>query len=122
MDKLYYLASYLWRRKVPFLPRLIMLIIRVVFGSFIPFKATIGKGVSFGHKIGIVISPNAIIGNNVKIRHGVTIGSGTAKIGSNVEFGAGAKVIGSVTIGDGVKIGANAVVIEDIPYMLSKDL
>lgn len=115
MDRLYYLSHRLYRMGIPFLPRLIMLLIRFLYGSFIPYQARIGKGVHFGHKMGIVISPCAQIGCRVKIRHQVTIGSGGAIIGDDVEFGAGAKVIGNVKIGEGARIGANAVVINNIP-------
>ena len=58
---------------------------------------------------------NAVIGDGVKIRHHITIGSGAASTGNDVEFGAGVKVIGNVQIGHGAKIGANAVVVDDIP-------
>jgi serine O-acetyltransferase len=115
MEKMYYLMRrvYLWR--IPFLPRFLMFVIRIVYGSFIPYKVKIGQGVNFGHKMGIVIAPGATIGRCVKIRQQVTIGSGHAVIGDFVEIGAGAKIIGSVRIGDGAKIGANAVVVSDVP-------
>lgn len=115
MEMLYYLMHrfYLWH--IPLLPRIIMLIIRVVYGAFIPYQVRIGPGVNFSHCMGIVIAPGARLGSRVKIRQQVTIGSGHAVIGDDVEFGAGAKVIGSVRIGNRAKIGANAVVIHDIP-------
>lgn len=115
MDRLYYLSHSLFRLGVPYIPRVIMLLIRLIYGSYIPYQTRIGKDVHFGHKMGIVISPNAQIGCRVKIRQQVTIGSGFAVIGDDVEFGAGAKVIGNVTIGKGAVIGANAVVVDDIP-------
>ena len=115
MERLYYMMHrlYLWR--IPFLPRIIMLIIRIVYGAFIPYRVRIGPGVDFSHCMGIVIAPGARLGSRVKIRQQVTIGSGHAVIGDDVEFGAGAKVIGSVRIGNRAKIGANAVVVHDIP-------
>ncbi len=71
---------------------------------------------------GVVINPLVVIGDNCEILHGVTIGNNTqkdrralAKIGNNVSICAGAKIIGGVTIGDNVIIGANAVVTHDIP-------
>ena len=115
MEILYYIMNRLYRHKVPVIPRLIMLLIRFLYGSFIPPQVTIGKNISFGHKMGIVLHRGAVIGDNVKIRHQVTFGSGHAVIGNDVHIGAGAKIIGSVRIGNRAKIGANAVVVKDIP-------
>jgi serine O-acetyltransferase len=92
-----------------------MLLIRIGYGSFIPYQTEIGSDVSFGHKMGIVISRTAKIGARVKIRHFVTIGSGGAVIDDDVQIGAGAKIIGNVRIGKKARIGANAVVVEDVP-------
>ena len=114
MERLYYLSHRLYLSDIPVLPRLIMLLIRTIYGSFIPYQTRIGDSVHFGHKMGIVIVPCAQIGRRVKIRHHVTIGSGCAIIGDDVKFGAGAKVIGSVKIGNGAVIGANAVVTQDM--------
>ena len=120
MERLYYLSHRLYLSGIPVLPRLIMLLIRTIYGSFIPYQTRIGDSVHFGHKMGIVIVPCAQIGRRVKIRHHVTIGSGCAIIGDDVEFGAGAKVIGSVKIGNCAVIGANAVVVDDIlPYAIA---
>lgn len=115
MERLYYLMHRLYLWHIPVLPRIIMLIIRVVYGAFIPYRLQIGPDVNFSHCMGIVIAPGAKIGSRVKIRQHVTIGSGHAVIGDDVEFGAGAKVIGSVRIGNRVKVGANAVVVHDVP-------
>ncbi len=115
MEKLYYLMHQLYLWNIPILPRVIMIIIRVIYGAFIPYRVKIGPGVNFSHCMGIVIAPGAKIGSRVKIRQHVTIGSGHAVIGDDVEFGAGAKVIGSVKIGNRARIGANAVVVKDIP-------
>lgn len=118
MARLYYLSNWLYRHHVPLLPRLCMLIIRALFQSFIPYQTQIGPNVSFGHRLGIVITKNAKIGARCKIRHQVTIansGEGGATIGDDVSIGAGAKIIGAVRIGNRVKIGANAVVVRDIP-------
>lgn len=84
----------------------------------------IGRGAEFGpgfvliHSLGVVINGNVRGGSGVKIEHQVTIGAEkrqTPVIGDDVFFGAGSKVIGAVTIGEGVRIGANAVVVKDIP-------
>lgn len=118
MESLYYVSNWLYRHRVPLLPRLCMLTIRALFQSFVPYQAQIGPGVSFGHRLGIVITKNARIGSRCKIRHQVTIansGKGGAVIGNDVSIGAGAKIIGAVRIGSGAKIGANAVVVHDVP-------
>jgi serine O-acetyltransferase len=84
----------------------------------------IGRGAEFGpgfvliHSLGVVINGNVRGGSNVKIEHQVTIGAEKRQspiIGNEVFVGAGAKIIGSVRLGDGAKIGANAVVLTDIP-------
>lgn len=84
--------------------------------------AIIGKGLFIDHGTGVVIGETAIIGDNVTMFHGVTLG-GTGKekgkrhptIGNNVFIGSGAKLLGNINIGDNVKIGANAVVLKDVP-------
>ena len=84
--------------------------------------ATIGKRLFIDHGTGVVIGETAIIGDDVTIFHGVTLG-GTGKesgkrhptIGNNVLIGAGAKILGNIFIGDYSKIGANAVILKDVP-------
>lgn len=84
--------------------------------------ATIGKRFFIDHGTGVVIGETAIIGNDVTVYQGVTLG-GTGKqsgkrhptIGNNVVIGAGAKILGSFTVGNNVNIGANAVVLSDVP-------
>lgn len=118
MENLYYLSHWFWRRRVPVLPRLLMLLIRVLYQSFVPYQTRIGPGVHFGHRQGIVIARTAQIGARCRIRHQVTIANspqGAALIGDDVEIGAGAKLIGRVRIGDRARIGANAVVVHDVP-------
>jgi serine O-acetyltransferase len=87
-------------------------------------NCVIGRGAEFGpgfvliHATGVVINGNVRGGSNVFIEHQVTIGAErrqTPVLGSDVFIGAGAKVIGEVTIGEGAKIGANAVVVRDVP-------
>ena len=83
--------------------------------------ATIGKSLFIDHGFGVVIGETAVIGDNVVMFHGVTLG-GTGKekgkrhptIGNNVFIGSGAKILGNIVIGDNVKIGANAVVLKDV--------
>jgi serine O-acetyltransferase len=84
----------------------------------------IGRGAEFGpgfvliHSLGVVINGTVRGGTNVKIEHQVTIGAErrqSPQIGNDVFIGAGAKIIGSVTVGDGARVGANAVVVHDVP-------
>ena len=84
--------------------------------------AKLGKRLFIDHGTGVVIGETAIIGNDVTLFHGVTLG-GTGKekgkrhptIGNNVFIGSGAKVLGNIIIGDNVKIGANAVILKNVP-------
>lgn len=118
MEKLYYLSHYLYLKKIPVLPKLIELLIRFCFHSSIPYQAEIGPGVSFGHRQGIMMGRRVKIGARCKIRHQVTIAGGKgggATLGDDVQVGAGAKIIGPVRIGHRVRIGANAVVVKDVP-------
>jgi serine acetyltransferase len=94
---------------------------RNLYGIELPYSAQIGQGVIIEHQHGIVVHGNAVIGNNCIIRQGVTIGNRymdkpteAPVIGNNVNIGAGAKLLGKITIGDNVNIGANAVVIHDV--------
>jgi serine acetyltransferase len=94
---------------------------RNIYGIELPYTAQIGNGVIIEHQHGIVIHGNAVIGNNCIIRQGVTIGNRymdkpteAPVIGNNVNIGAGAKLLGNITIGDNVNIGANAVVIHNV--------
>jgi len=96
--------------------------ISIKFGIDIPPSTKIGKGFYIGHHGSIVISGNAVIGDNCNISQGVTIGQvnrgprkGFPVLGNNVYVGPGAKIIGNVRIGDNVAIGANAVVTHDVP-------
>ncbi len=86
----------------------------VVTGADIPLNAQLGGGLLLVHPNGIVIHPNAVIGPNCLILQQVTLVSGV-RLGGRVDIGAGAKIIRPVTIGDGAQIGANAVVLCDVP-------
>ncbi len=93
-----------------------------VFAVDIHPGATIGQGILMDHATGIVIGETAVVGNNVSILHEVTLG-GTGKedgdrhpkVGDGVLLGAGAKLLGNITIGEGAKVGAGSVVLEDVP-------
>lgn len=100
------------------------LVIEWIMGIEIPDTTTIGKGLTISHGHGIVINPNVIIGDNLRIRHSVTIGCSTTnldqcigvpRIGDNVIIHAGAIVFGEITIGHNVIIGAASLVCKSIP-------
>jgi serine O-acetyltransferase len=91
-------------------------------GIVIGATATIGRRLSIEHHGGIVIHGCTVIGDDCMLRHGVTLGNarrddplGAPTIGNRVEIGAGAKILGRISIGDDVIIGANAVVTHDVP-------
>lgn len=93
---------------------------RIIFSCDIPCTVKIGKQLSLPHYgLGVVIHPNAIIGDNCKIYQQATIGARGREwncvIGNNVLIGAGAKILGSITIGNRAAIGANSVVLTNIP-------
>ncbi len=105
-----------------FLGRTLSQVSRALTGIEIHPGARIGKGLFIDHGMGVVIGETAEIGDNVTLFQGVTLG-GTGKekgkrhptLGNNVVVGAGAKVLGSFTIGDNVQIGSNAVVVREVP-------
>ncbi len=119
---IYWFALRLHEMRIPILPKLInILFVRLLFGCQITLGARIGKGSQIGYGgVGTVIHDRAVIGENVLIGPGVVIG-GTSKkyevpvIGDNCEIAPGAKVIGPVKIGKNCIVGANAVVIRDVP-------
>ncbi|NKI26849.1 serine acetyltransferase [Arenibacter sp. 6A1] len=119
--KLYQFSNFLYKKKIPFLPKIIKLLIFLIYNSSIPYQASIGKGTTFGYGgIAVVIHKRAVIGDNCIIGTSVTIGgkSGHLKvpiIGDNVYIATGAKVLGPIKIGNNVIIGANSVVIKDVP-------
>ena len=116
-------SHFLYKHKLFFLARWNSQIARHKTGIEIHPGATIGEGLFIDHGMGIVIGETAVIGNNCTIYHGVTLGGrghqkGTKRhpeIGDNVLIGAGAKILGPVTIGSGSSIGANAVILHDVP-------
>jgi serine O-acetyltransferase len=107
---------------VPFIPRLLSQFARFLTGIEIHPGAVIGAGLFIDHGSGVVIGETAIIGNDVLIFHGVTLGGVDSRpgrrhplVGSGGVVGAGAKVLGAITIGDEAKIGAQSVVLIDVP-------
>ncbi len=117
------ISHYLYKKDKLFLARMVSQRARRKTGIEIHPGATIGEGLFIDHGMGIVIGETAEIGNNVTLFHGVTLGGiGGEKgekrhptVGDDVLIGAGAKILGPITIGKGAKIGANAVVLEDVP-------
>lgn len=118
----YRLAHKLYKKKHYFLARWISQRAARKTGIEIHPGATIGKGLFIDHGIGVVIGETTVIGDNVTLYQGVTLG-GTGKekgkrhptVGNNVMISAGAKVLGSFTIGDNSKIGAGSVVLSEVP-------
>ena len=119
---IYRIAHWLWKHKIPILPRIISQLTRWLTGVEIHPGATIGTGFFIDHGMGVVIGETTEIGDYVTLFQGVTLG-GTGKergkrhptLGSHVVVGAGAKVLGGIRIGDNVKVGANAVVLRSVP-------
>src|SRR5712691_5451762 len=106
---------------IPFVPRAISQFARWLTGIEIHPAATIGRGFFIDHGMGVVIGETTEIGDHVTLFQGVTLG-GTGKergkrhptLGNHVVVGAGAKILGGITIGDNVKIGANSVVLKNV--------
>ena len=119
---LHRLAHSLFVLNIPYLPRFISQAMRFFTGIQIHPGARIGKGLFIDHGMGIVIGETAVIGDDVLLYQGVTLG-GTGKekgkrhptIGNSVVIGGGAKVLGNITIGDNSYVGANAVVVKNVP-------
>ncbi len=116
------LSHMLWRRRMFFLGRFFSHVGRFLTGIEIHPGAQIGRAFFIDHGMGVVIGETAEVGDNVTLYHGVTLGGTTWEkgkrhptIGSNVVIGAGAKVLGPVRIGANTRIGANSVVLNDIP-------
>jgi serine O-acetyltransferase len=96
--------------------------VRNFYGIEIPYTARVGRRVLIEHQGGIVIHGEASIGDGSVIRQGVTLGNrrrersfDAPRLGADVNVGAGAKILGAVSIGDGAQIGANSVVVSDVP-------
>ncbi|MGV0835183.1 serine O-acetyltransferase EpsC [Mycolicibacterium thermoresistibile] len=116
-------AHRMWARRGLRGPaRVLMQIVRTLTGIEIHPGATIGRRFFIDHGMGVVIGETTEIGDDVMLYHGVTLGGRTLKrvkrhptVGNRVTIGAGAKVLGPLTIGDDSAIGANAVVTRDVP-------
>ncbi|KZE14006.1 serine O-acetyltransferase EpsC [Priestia aryabhattai] len=119
----YRVSHFLFKKKIPLIPLFLTRIIQIVYSIDIDYKAQIEGGCCIVHGVGLVIGSGVVIGKNSKLYHGVTLGvsnsennkDGFPYVGENVLIGAGAKVLGKVKIGDNSKIGANSVVLKDVP-------
>ncbi len=116
-------AHRMWREPGLRLPaRLLSQAARAVTGIEIHPGAQLGRRLFIDHGMGVVIGETAVVGDDVLLFHGVTLGGRSMRrgkrhptLGDNVTVGAGAKILGPVSIGSGAQIGANAVVITDVP-------
>src|SRR6476469_5421565 len=113
---------WLWSRKMRFLARAMSQITRFWTGVEIHPGARLGRRLFIDHGMGVVIGETAIVGDDVLLFHGVTLGGRSMRkgkrhptLGDHVTVGAGAKILGPVSIGSDAQIGANAVVISDVP-------
>jgi serine O-acetyltransferase len=116
------LAHALYGSSVPVVPRVIAALARSMTGIEIHPAAKIGHGFFIDHGMGVVIGETAEIGDDVTLYQGVTLGGTGFRTGKrhptvqdNVTIGSGAKLLGPITVGHGSKIGANTVVIHDVP-------
>lgn len=119
----YRVAHRMWREPVLRLPaRLLSQLTRALTGIEIHPGAQLGRRLFIDHGMGVVVGETTMVGDDVVLFHGSTLGGKSMKrgkrhptLGDNVVVGAGAKVLGPIWIGDGVLIGANAVVVKDVP-------
>jgi serine O-acetyltransferase len=116
------IAHTLFKWHIPFLPRLISHISRFLTGIEIHPGAQIGEGFFIDHGMGVVIGETSVIGDNVTLYQGVTLGGTSHRrakrhptLGDNVVVGVGAQLIGDITIGENTKVGAGSVVVSSVP-------
>jgi len=116
------LIHALYVAKVPLLPRFLSSIARFWTGIEIDPGATLGKGIFIDHGMGVVIGETAEVGDGCTIYQGVTLGGTSLQrtkrhptLGKNVTVGSGAAILGAIYVGDGARIGANSVVVKDVP-------
>ncbi len=118
----YRITHWLWIKKVYFLARWISQIVRWLTGIEIHPGAVIGRRFFIDHGMGVVIGETSEIGNDVTLYHDVTLGGVSLEkgkrhptLGDKVVVGAGAKILGAIEIGEGSRVGANAVVVKTVP-------
>ncbi len=118
----HHLSHWLWLHKFRFLARFTSQIARLLTGIEIHPGAEIGRRLFIDHGMGTVIGETAIVGDDVTLYQGVTLG-GTGKekgkrhptLGNNISIGSGAKLLGNITIGDNCRVGAGSVVLRNVP-------
>lgn len=120
--QLYRVAHWLWQKERFTLALFFQNSISERFTVDIHPAATLGSGIMIDHATGLVIGETAVVGDDVSILHSVTLGGSGCqqgdrhpKIGQGVLLAAGAKVLGNITVGDGVKVGAGSLVLESVP-------
>jgi serine O-acetyltransferase len=118
----YRISHWLWRHDLRLLGRLLSQVTRSITGIEIHPGAQLGAGLFIDHGMGVVIGETAEIGEDVTLYHGVTLGGTSLEkgkrhptLGDRVVVGAGAKILGAITIGADTRIGANAVVVKSVP-------
>jgi serine O-acetyltransferase len=119
---LHRLANALWRRRIKWPARVLSNVARLLTGIEIHPGAELGRRFFIDHGMGVVIGETAVVGDDCTLYHGVTLGGTTWQkgkrhptLGRDVVVGAGAKVLGPIRIGDGARIGSNAVVVKEVP-------
>jgi serine O-acetyltransferase len=118
---LYRMGNKCFRKKIPLVPKIMYFLTFFMFNSVVPYTAKIGKDSKFAYGgMGVVVHSGAVIGERVVIGQGATIGRSLdpkdiPTIGNNVYISAGVRIIGKITVGNNVIIGANAVVNKDVP-------
>jgi serine O-acetyltransferase len=118
----HHLSHWLWRHSMRFLARFVSQVSRLFTGIEIHPGAELGRRLFIDHGIGTVIGETAIVGDDVTLYQGVTLG-GTGKekgkrhptLGNNISIGSGAKLLGNITIGDNCRVGAGSVVLRNVP-------
>ena len=117
----YTLRSPLLRKPFSLLYKLLKIFSESLTGIELPCESRVGRRLIIEHGFDVVVSGDAVLGDDVILRNGVTIGlrhrnhRGSPTLGNRVDIGTGAKLLGPITIGDDVAIGANAVVLTDVP-------
>jgi serine O-acetyltransferase len=118
----HHLSHWLWRHHIRFMARFVSQVARLFTGIEIHPGAEIGRRLFIDHGMGTVIGETAVVGDDVTLYQGVTLG-GTGKekgkrhptVGNNVSIGSGAKLLGNITIGDNCRVGAGSVVLRSVP-------
>lgn len=120
---IYRISHRLWKADWKLSARVLSAFARWLTSVEIHPGATIGRRLFIDHALGVVIGETAVIGNDVTLYHGVTLGGTTwnkekrhPTLGDNVLVGSGAKILGAITLGNNVRVGANSVVVKDVPH------